>query len=100
MKVPLKSFHLNGHFTGFCPQTQKLKCAMRLYHLALAVDGLIHSINAGGNKNKENFRLIENKRFPSLHAPDVNTRRCWKNLGQFNIHTHDEVEMKLGAFIM
>ena len=57
MKVLLKSFHLNGHFTGVCPQTQKLKCAMRLYHLALAVDGLIHSINAGGNKNKENFRF-------------------------------------------
>ena len=41
----------------FVHRLKKLKCAMRLYHLALAVDGLIYSINAGGNKNKENFRF-------------------------------------------
>ena len=25
MKELLKGFHLNGHTTGFCPQTQKLE---------------------------------------------------------------------------
>ena len=25
MKVQAESFHLNGHITGFCPQTQKLE---------------------------------------------------------------------------
>ena len=24
MKVQAEGFHLNGHITGFCPQTQKL----------------------------------------------------------------------------
>ena len=42
MKEPLKGFHLNGHTTGFCPQTQKLELNYNSI-ISLEVSSLLHS---------------------------------------------------------
>ena len=52
--VLAKRFDLKGKTIEFCPQTRKLECHMRLYHLALAVGGLLYSIRRGGGENKKN----------------------------------------------
>ena len=52
--VPAKRFYLKGNTIEFCPQTRKLECRMRLYHLALTVGGLLYSIRRVGGENKKN----------------------------------------------
>ena len=40
MKVQFERFHLNGHTTGFRPQTQKLQLPFKTPFFTLAVKGL------------------------------------------------------------
>ena len=40
VKVQAESFHLNGHITGFRPQTQKLESPYKTPSSTLAVKGL------------------------------------------------------------
>ena len=44
MTVQAESFHLNGHITGFRPQTQMLASSYQTLLSTLAVKGLIGAI--------------------------------------------------------